>query len=82
MAVKLSVPGETPDVKSAIPWVVTVENNGDGSVDVGVSTDGETHEWVIFKLKADGTFYRYADIGSDSGFKIDKNGRITETKAE
>jgi hypothetical protein len=77
MAVRL-ITKEKTDSKFPL-WKVVVEETNDG-VDVKVESDNDS--WVLFKIKSDGTFYRYEDIDATSGFKVDKNGRITESNTE
>ena len=81
MAVRLITKEETD---SKLPlWKVVVEETKDG-VDVKVESynDSWVDSWVLFKIKSDGTFYRYEDIDDTSGFKVDEDGRITESYTE
>ncbi len=82
MAVKFLTEKEVEE-PSVPKWFVTVEETGEG-IDIGVSADGPDSgsEWVLFKLKSDGTFYRYEGVWEDAGFKLDKSGRISESKTE
>ena len=41
--------------------------------------DGET--WYLFKIKNDGTFYRYEEANGKN-VKVDVNGRIKESQTE
>jgi hypothetical protein len=78
MAVDLVIEGLTtpPETKR---WAVRLVQLTDG---IEVEVNSDTDSWSILKLKNDGTFYLYEDVGEDSGFMIHKGGRIVESVHE
>ena len=61
-------------------WTVDTEEDGKGNIDIVASNDSDS--WSLFKLKKDGTFYRYPDVGEDSGFQLTHLGEIVESENE
>lgn len=60
-------------------WRVTVSTDDDNEVTIGIeNSNGEN--WSLLTLNNDGTFYRHGYIDADTGFKVDKEGRIVERK--
>lgn len=57
--------------------VVTLRpvENADGSV-----TIEDENDWSLVTFEADGTITLHGDIGDESGFKLDEQGRIRTAK--
>ena len=80
MAVNLLVNGKPSTTPQ---WNLVLEKDEDGNVDINaVNAVNAEDTWCLLRLKPDGTFYRHAYIGENSGFKITKDGRLVESKTD
>lgn len=52
--------------------------------DMGVRIEAHrgNDDWILLTIKNDGTFYRPSNIGTDSGFRLTKSGKLVESKSE
>ena len=61
-------------------WTVFLKKIPSGTIDVKIK-DGK-YEFYLLSLLPNGTFYRQPNVDSNSGFKLDKEGCIVESKVE
>ena len=77
MAVTLLV-NDTPSTTPQ--WNLVLEKDEDGNVNIN-AVNG-TDRWGLLRLQPNGTFYRHAYIGENSGFNVTKDGRLVESKTK
>ena len=79
---KLEIYHEEKETVVEEPVRLALEADGNGGVTlIAVDKDGEIVDaGNLIKICKDGTFYREGSVNETLGFKLDKDGRIRETK--
>lgn len=77
----LSIKGKPESEKKICKGILSLQQNGDGSVSLKMDDEKyPRHPWSLFLINSDGTFKRCNALPDNIGLQVNDDGKIVESE--